>query len=248
MEQMSISDLISIITAIAAFITAVVALFTLIELSRQRKASYKPEICILQNSFVLRSDHDAAVDLALCWQSEEGRTIDSKNKPYIQIANIGSGPAKSVQAKWEYDIENIIKTVNSVAQKLQRPFLVTKDDLFINIKQKEKYVYRTNAKLNSWEFEYLLPVNIEKTGRELFLPPAYAMLISTLLSFAIEDKESMENLKIPELKLQLTYTDIGKECHRSTHRLACQMTWVEIVKKIDDKNEPSIGVKLSEIS
>ena len=246
---MSISEWISLASSIGAMSAAVVALFTLVELFRQRKSSYKPDLCILQNSFVIRGSEIQGVNLALDWWAQRGDGVNALARPCIYLVNVGFGAAKKVYAKWIFDQEKLIKDVNQLAQKSYQSFFIEKERLFLSLKTKSQSVYGVNAEMDTWEYEYLLPLSQDESGREVPLPPSYKFLISAYLSLSVMEERFFEDLKVPEIKLELAYTDIGRGKHSSTHKLACELTSVMTPSREEGKEKsPEISIRLVEIS
>ena len=241
------SIIVPLIPGLATLLAVVIALFTLLELSRQRKASYRPEIGILGKSFLLSKDRLSGTDLVLDWHSEEEDLSINNNNPHIKLINIGFGTAKNVNAKWDYDIDSFIESINNIDEK-NRTYTVEKGDLFLELRKDGKSIYSTNAFLNTWKFEHIIPVNVVKGGRELYLPPAYVLLISILLSFAVKDGGLFENLYIPELKLRLEFKDIGNGRHVSIYKLRCLIESIEIIHGGKTGTEPKLRLNFSEVS
>jgi hypothetical protein len=242
---MNTIEWISLLSSIGALITAIIAACTLLELFRQRKSSYKPDLCVLKNGFQLRSSKISDVELATEWgkqNEEEGDLLFNAN---MAVVNIGFGAAKNVTAKWVYDKEKLLNEVNDLAQKTHQPFYIEKSEHMLSINNKGIGQYMVNAQMDSVEFEYLLPLSHDNTGREVRLPPSYTLLVSTYLSLQSYNNEKFDELNIPDLSLELSYSDIGKGKLKTEHKIECRVTSI-ITREGGLASE--FGVLLSEIS
>lgn len=119
---------------------ALVALFTLIELNKQRKSSYKPYISVVTKYFNLQRFElaDSEIDLALHWSTEDQENPQDELllRPSVQLVNIGFGTAKKVNAVWSFEYENLLEEVNKMAQKNFQPFLLREMSTFYLLNQK----------------------------------------------------------------------------------------------------------------
>lgn len=88
------------ITTVATFITSLVSLGTLWNVTRQRITSNRPDLYIKENYFTVLINQK---NLHTNWYDIEG------NENYaLYLFNIGLGSAKNVKITWELDEENII--------------------------------------------------------------------------------------------------------------------------------------------
>lgn len=123
----------------------------------------------------------------------------------------------------KFDSKSAMETVNQMAQKTFQTFYLEEGNVFINIKSKGKNIYGTNNKMDCFEFEYLLPAESQPKGHEVYLPPSYMLLVSVYLFLCSQEKFQFSEIKVPSIQLELTYYDIGREIHTSTHNLECNI-------------------------
>src|SRR5688572_22377540 len=98
------ANLIDSITSIATLLTAAAALFTILEMRRQRSEGYRPVIAIDDELVSLyRSLQDRRP--AIVFQRSGGfrATESSVSDVRFRVQNVGAGPALGVQARWEFD-------------------------------------------------------------------------------------------------------------------------------------------------
>lgn len=239
------TEWISLLASIGALSAAVIALFTLFELFKQRKSSYKPDLTILQRRFTLKPSEFGKVKLPLDWINPDHNSQGQSPLARVPIVNIGFGAAKNVIAKWSFDRDKLIEQVNKLAQKKHQPFYIEKQGTMLSVKNKGQACYLVNNEMDSEEFEYLLPLNQDTSSREIMLPPSYTMLVSVFLSLSSMDEFELNELNIPEINLQLSYSDIGKGKHKSKHRILCSLSFIS---KTEGAQEAEFGLKLLESS
>ncbi len=240
---------ISLASSIGVLLTALVALCTLFELFRQRKQTYKPDLCLLQKSFHLKGGESEYKNLALNWcASDKDEEKDFLSHSSLQLVNIGFGAAKKVEATWTFNYVDLIKIINKLAQKQYHNFYIEKEDAFLNIKSDQSSMYGVNAEMNTWNYEYILPFNSHKNTHDIPLPPSYTMLLSTYLSLWIKEYRNFEDIELPSLTLQLTYEDIGKGKHNSKHCIKCDLHRVLEVPPESKDRCSEFYIKLVEIS
>lgn len=243
---MNLNEWMTLISSIGALLTAIVALCTLFELFKQRKSSYKPDLCILKSHFDIKGPGLGEANLALNWSepspSENTRILGTS----LTLVNIGFGAAKNIEAKWNFNSNLLIQEINQLAQKYYMAFYIEEEDGYISIKSKTSKVYTVSSELDSYNFEYLLPHTNNQIGRELALPSSYTLLVGAFLSLCSKEENfSMQLIEIPKLELNLRYFDLGKGKHDSRHKLACRVHSISIHSGDTDKC-PEIGVHIDE--
>lgn len=245
---MNINEWMTLISSIGALLTAIVALLTLFELFKQRKSSYKPDLCILKNHFDIKGPGLGEANLALNW-SEYSANEDTKILGiYLTLVNIGFGAAKNIEAKWNFDSDFLIKEINKLAQQYYMALYIEKEDNYISIKSKQSSIHTVSSELNSYSFEYLLPHTNDQIAKNLSLPYSYTLLIGAYLSLRSKEKGlSIQLIDLPKLELSLRYFDIGKGEHISKHKLACRIHSMSTYSGDTDKC-PKFGVHIDEDS
>ncbi|PVZ71945.1 hypothetical protein [Pelagibaculum spongiae] len=242
---MNTIEWISLLSSIGALLTAIIAACTLFELYRQRKSSYKPDLSVLQNDFQLRPSKISDVELAMEWGKHNEEESNLVYFAGLTVVNVGFGAAKNVTAKWIFERDKFLDEVNDLAQKTHQSFYIEKTEHMLSINKKGSGQFMVNASPRSEEFEYLLPLSQDNTGREVSLPPSYALLVSAYLSLKAYNEMKFYDLKIPNITLELSYSDIGKGAHKTKHKIECEVT---SITTREGKLPSEFGVRLQEIS
>jgi hypothetical protein len=242
---MNTIEWISLLSSIGTLLTAIIAACTLFELFRQRRASYKPDLSVLQNRFQLRPNKLSNCELPIEWCKCNQKEGDLFNFASMTLVNVGFGAAKNVTAKWFFDREGLLNEVNELAQKTHQSFYIEKDEHMLSINDKGSGQFMVNYRKDSEEFEYLLPLTQDKKGRKINLPPAYTLLVSSYLSLKIYNNMRWNELEIPNITLDLSYSDIGKGKYTTKHKIQCQVVSIETK---EGELSSKFHVLLSEIS
>lgn len=246
---MTTGEWISLSSSIGAMSAALIALFTLLELSRQRKSTYKPDLCVLKNRFNIKLGQVGKISslpFAIDWVPQGLSQLETVTWATIRIVNVGFGVAKEVKAKWKFDSNTIIDEVNNLAQQTFQTFFLVEKDSFLSIMSEGKGVYSANSKMDYFQFEYLLPIANQPSGHDIFLPPSYVLLVSAYLSLCVKSKRPFSEIKVPVIELELSCVDIGKEKHNSKHKLEGNIT--VMTQPVDDESLAHFEVEYVEVA
>jgi hypothetical protein len=117
---METNELINLLIAIGSLITSSIAIFTLLEIKKQRKESYKPDLTIRGNNFFVQGylnnfkescykyyipEYTQDSDLDINY--EDGKTYR------LKMINIGLHAAKDIQLSWEYNYKEAIDIITN---------------------------------------------------------------------------------------------------------------------------------------
>ncbi len=118
----SLDQLIAMMASIAACLSAIAALFAVKQNTKNREASYKPEIVATKFSFNATTGKVEKDALANNWTNSGSNSDTSKfNEIKIPVKNIGLGSAKQVEVNWSFEIEEYVKLANTLAQQTLTP-------------------------------------------------------------------------------------------------------------------------------
>lgn len=217
---MSLSDWLTLASSTAAMFAAIISFFTLFELFKQRKASYKPDLCVLKRYFSVTVNGTNSD-----WCNDE---LTNSGGASIQLVNIGVGAAKGITAEWCFDLNELIENINKLSQKLHKGFYVENKGHFLSIETNDNSNSMINAKMSTYKFEYLLATSQDPHGSTLFLPPSYSFLLPIYVQLYMQAKLDFNEIKIPTIELKLSYSDIGKNNHFSIHKVKCELKMLKL--------------------
>jgi len=208
---MTFAEVITVFASLATCVTAIVILFTLFEMKKQRNLSYKPAIVpITQRIISKKYGND-------CFWSEkpieDNESVQYRSYP-LHLYNLGNGAAKDIHIKWQFDIQSVISTVNSLFQKnLSQISTEIDDNNWLSIKRSGEEYQLININLDmERSYGHLLPVSTDKSGILVGVPNTFITLVSHYFHEGIkrfdEDDESyMSN--VPSIDITITFKDIS---------------------------------------
>jgi len=222
-------NLLDIISSYSTLIVALIAIFTLIEIYRQRKYSFKPELIISSQPFYIIKYTKSKIPLI--WKNNIKRTegghlpeSDSarKNELYeLLFYNIGLGTAKNIKVTFSTNLKETIDHIkkldkdnilNIESEDLSKVTLKhTKSEYFGH--EGKSIFFIENA--NKREIDYILPSQIEKKSTNIIIPAYYTYFYSIMIylwnkhGFDID-----ETLILPTLDVTMEYKDIGNKKYK----------------------------------
>ncbi len=223
---MTIEQIISILGQLATWVTVVLVYLTVREMAKQRKAAQKPELIIPDVSISGYSTEQDEIFIASHWNNKELKNegIAVGRFPKIAIYNIGAGAAKEINIKWEFDMQDTIKSIQDYCYRNSIPVVVRSQDNFLQVEFKGRESFISISASSNLEHAYLMPASVTAQGLESDLPLTFLELISILifLRFHQSNKKSSKdkvvfpvveeaNLEIPSLYCELSYADVGGE-------------------------------------
>ena len=161
-----------ILTGISLLIMA----FTLLEVSRQRKTSYMPDISIGEAQFYIYCKKIQNIYLPFVWTNKKINSDGCIQIPLcIDVFNLGLGAAKHLRIEWSFDTTKLIKEIRKIDT--DKKFEIECKKSFIAIRvPKENYNYCT-SKFTDIE-DYILPAHIIKKPLKKTLHEGYVRLRS----------------------------------------------------------------------
>ncbi|MDG4812627.1 hypothetical protein P8629_06360 [Hydrogenovibrio sp. 3SP14C1] len=217
---MTLDQGISLATSVAAFFSAIAALFAVYLSSKHSKASYKPELILIGSSFILENK-DKFLKSDYLKEPKTDNEQAAQKIIYILLQNIGLGSAKEVQIKWSYSIKKMVLMANQLVQDSSFKYKIELKDGCL-ILESENQTTSTSIIWNGHQIkilDFVVPSSIDKTPEKIFLPSSYTSLISVLLTLIINSHKPQENKladirNIPYITIDISYLDIGNTKHK----------------------------------
>ena len=209
---MSIDQVVSLISSGGTFISTIIILFTLLEMGKQRRSAYKPDLILAKQRFYI---YQSQKETPFIWSTEllnEKEVEQHKKQMHIKAFNIGMGGAKSVEISYTFDVKLLLDMIKEL----------DKDEHFsIEYDQEHKYKFIYSKSLGvilhksdlSFSTDYLLATSVEKEPLEVRLPISYLLLISIVYYLGMKDWGKFIPPDIPPLKVKASYFDIGDNKH-----------------------------------
>lgn len=217
LDVLSRVEWVSLLSSIGVLLTALVALATLLELKRQRKASYRPEIGLSTERYILVINELDKGLFNIVWRDSEN--IEDSH-PFLNIVNIGLGLAKNIKISWDYDVEKHIEIINKLKKDIELDIDVYIEDGLLKIKGKEKQYFISLDEADS-ELGYIVNNKDGNGGRQLFIPHII-MKVLPLLTWVYQKtykEDIIFNSKLDSIEIRIDYKDIGGGRHQYKYDL-----------------------------
>lgn len=199
---------IPLVSGLAAVITALVTLFTVLEMRKQRISSYLPDLFFPNTRLYVYRDGSGSF---FC-SSEEGLSDSSqRNEVYLEILNIGLGAAREIVLEWDCDIDAFVNLIGQLD--VDGISKIEHQNGILTIGNKINFIFNQARR----EITHVVPMPIEPKPRRVRIPGFYLELYSLYIFHAFFEKEEEGFVSIedpPPLKLSLTYKDIGNNLHK----------------------------------
>ena len=232
-----------IINSISTLIVALIAIFTLIEVYKQRKSSYKPELIIEHQNFKLIKYTE--FEIPVIWMNRiEQFDIVSKNEANpmfsdegfkIPVHNIGLGTAKNIQITFSTDLKKTINKINKldVNKNIKIEF---ENSSFISFEpKKENYFLYKGITFNfqnefKISIDYILPSQIEKEATNINVPMHYLYLCSILI-YLWNKSETKDKgfIELPILNMLIEYRDIGNKRYKRKLSISFEISVTSVI-------------------
>lgn len=238
--------------SLAAVVTASATSRTANEMKKQREMMSRPEIMpfssinfktgYMKNSAEKRSMENIIINiewLELPSYSEgDPYKMRQDKKIGMPIVNIGSGAAKNVEIRWEFEIEKAIEEANRLAIEVYNTdyiyFELDDNWLKMNTNIENMPIPITIHKKNGIEkIDYILPVSIDPNPIKIKIPSAYCKLVYAILFFSFKkDPEAVPEL--PKITLSIRHTDIGGGKHEAKYVFSTDIPGFPKLKGCDE--------------
>lgn len=200
-------ELATLIAALASCLTALVGLFTIYEMKKQRESAYKP---------LLTFDY-----IPIKVREEDGKTLFNGKEsfqPEIILHNIGNGTATNISVNWKINYDYIAKQIQKldIEHKLKIDFSKS----LISIKSCTKEFDSKFGGTTIDHSEYFDILEAKETCSKIQIPHLLKNCISVLLflerNSLISQKsskriDSILKTKLP-VKIAVNYNDMQNKC------------------------------------
>lgn len=212
-NNITLTDLIAIVSAIGTFLSSIFVLITLLELRTQRKHSYKPELVIPEICFDFNFYRERFIDT---WKTDDGEYLK------LKVYNVGMGVAQDIKFSWSYNKNSMLKIFEKIHNSEKGKFILdTKKDKLNYFKENE-LLAGCSLSSDNRELDFLLSSNNENNSYLLDLPDSYLCFSTMIYNNAELNKLfTLSNFKegLEPLKLNITYKDIGGSVIKKTYNV-----------------------------
>jgi hypothetical protein len=247
-----IKDYILIISGLGTFITAVIAAYTVVEIKRQRRSSYMPDIILdTYTAFWFwnkKFDDDSFFEFKRSKYNVWSGETKTENRQIVllyKLQNIGLGVAKYLKCEWHFDYKRAIKEVQKV---LPPDYSIEIDKRYIVIKkEKDEFIdFIYFSDLNIDQVGFILPESQYENPKDSTIPKIAVSLYLYYLIFKydiINEKsetfsfEQFENF--PKLTMSMKYKDIRNKYYSKKFEIGFE---IADTSKHPESEENELGI------
>lgn len=222
--QITLSELISAISSVAAFVTAIIVFFTLLEMIRQRQSSYMPDLVCKPLQFSVSADITDTLKYTISSKDNGDNRDQDHRDPQGKIFNIGLGSAKNLNLTWRFDHEKAIEDVKRLNLELDLALFIKDNFMIIKCESGGIYINLAIAYLKS--IDYILPVSITNQPVSIPIPSCYVHLLSIYSIFQIyKDSENVLDAlsSFPQTWLTIKFKDVGGRIYKKNNLMSCSI-------------------------
>lgn len=253
-------EIIEIFASIGTFLSALVATYTIFEIRKQRKSTYKPELFL--DSFYFHFTINPFFDnqqmmrfFNFYFQESNKKKSGNINYIYVNYAlvNLGFGFAKSINCEWDYDFKKAFNSVKAIA-----PDFITWGEVlsYINIESSTPEFHDTFNKndIQTSIIDFIAPSSNQERERTFTFPHILIKLHVYYLIFKYKlYNESATNFyheefkELPTIKLKLSYKDLNNETYIKNLKIRLTASSLQIDDIINCKEDlASFSIDISE--
>ncbi|RKD94083.1 hypothetical protein [Marinifilum flexuosum] len=244
-------ELIVIFSGIGTFISALIAVFTLKEVKKQRLSLYQPDILI--KSFLvsiskspLHKENEELIEYKTCDfndYSNNYNEIEFEVSSKYKIDNLGFGIAKNIKCTWQFDTKKAIKKIEKLLPtNYQFSWHKNLNLYFLNNLENEDFHYSANANIGRQEIDYISPINVQKNNHLHTIPEIVIFTHYLFLLFEnnLTDKEGKNfnvfefcDYKFPNPVLKVEYKDLNGKKYKYEYKFQLSAVDTQVQEKLD---------------
>lgn len=242
-------------SGIGTFVSALIAVFTLVEVKKQRLSLYKPEVLIksflidvsknplfLKKSELLKYRTTVFNDHSINYNDVKYEVF-----PKYKVDNFGFGIAKNVICTWEFDTKKAIKAIkNILPPRYSIEHHESLDIYFFNDAKNSDLHYSGNAGISKNQTDHISPINVQANYHYFSVPEIitfthYLFLIfENNLTEMYADNFNLYEFKeksFPKPTLKIEYKDLNNKKYRTKFTFNTTAVVTQTEDKINMKKD-----------
>ncbi len=222
------TDIITIITSVATLLAAVAAFWTILEVKRQRVATYRPRLAILSRRIVVRS-----IDSKL--QQHDQADVPFRDSYSLNLVNLGFGSALDLVVTWHVDYDDFVRSIKDMPS--IGDFQIS-DGQLIEIKSNTDMfpiAFASTKHDLEMRFDHIQPLSAQGQAHTITMPTLLVNLLRVYLFLAWRSlykaiprrgTKQIANLSNIPVFIQLVYRDLSGRKYRIRDRLLADIRFV----------------------
>jgi hypothetical protein len=254
MNLNEMKDIILIISGIGTFVSALVAMITVLEIKKQRLSSYKPELIL--DSFVSFFFADNYLTENDNFKYKTTKYLENDQRPLKEvdrtasmnylIQNIGFGTAKYIEGFWSFDYKEASKILQKYANE---DYLIENNSSGFSIRNEKTdfWLFFHKSNLEKDTIDFILPESQGENGKGQIVPNiitkvyAYYMVFKYDINVGINEGNHFEDFEeLPRPKFKVTYKDFNNKRHIKVFELNFKYSGNNFEAQNQAKNECGI--------
>lgn len=202
-------------SSIGACLSALATFWTVREMTKQRAASYRPELVLTRIQFTGTTEEP--LRLPTKWEivtTESGASV--RTPAAMSLSNVGLGSAKDLRFLWSFNFHEVATTFNDLATRGEvgvEMRIKENGSIAVEMKDRRSFIFSWQDQ-GRYAVDYLLPSATRADSEPLPLPKGYIEAISALIVVSGGAKPVQGFPQIPPLTLAIDYTDIADVLHK----------------------------------
>jgi hypothetical protein len=241
-------ELIVVFSGIGTFISALIAIFTLGEVKKQRLSLYKPDI--LLKSFIvsiskspLQKEDEELIEYRVSDFNDYSKNHNQNQfevSAKYKVDNLGFGVAKNIKCQWQFDTKKDIKMIeNLLPKQYQFHWHESLNLYFLDKVGNENFHYSAFGDISLQEIDYISPISVQKHNHYHTIPGIiifahYLFLIfkNNLIGKECENFHlfKFSDFKFPNPILKLEFRDLNGKKYKNEYTF----TITAVVTQIED--------------
>lgn len=249
-----IKEIVLIVSGIGTFVSALVAMFTVLEIKKQRLSSYKPEIIL--DSFVsfffadkfLTKDDNIRYKTTKYLENNQRplKETDKTISMHYLLQNIGFGTAKYVEGYWSFDYKKASKVLQRY---INEDYVIENDSGGFSIRNEKTdfWLFFSKSNLEKDTIDFILPESQGENGKGQIVPNiitkvyAYYVVFKYNIKVGVNEEPCYEEFdELPKPKFKVTYKDFNNKKHAKTFELTFKYAGNNFEVPNQEKNECGI--------
>lgn len=248
-------EIVNIIASIGTFISAIIAVKTLLEVKKQRLSTYKPELFLksfvvyIQKSPLFLNPNELIlfkIENFNEYNNDEALKKEFNISPLYKIENLGFGIAKNVKVTWTFDIA---KALRILKKEFNQDFYLYEykplEYTFLKKKNNENFQIAFINKNNIIQTtDYIPPINVKEHTHYHSIPKditvlhfLYFIFKNKLTERINENYCNSDFTSFPKIKMTVEYYDINNRKYTKKYKFKTSIITTQIEDKIDMTKE-----------
>lgn len=229
--------MIVLITSVATLLTALAAIWTIIEVKRQREATYKPKLVVFSNRvYAVKKEQSIKIFDSSKVAFEPGYTF--------VIQNLGFGSAIDIKVRWIINYDEIVSRIQKIDSD---SYFEIRNEGLVEIRSNSNQfpiAFISDKNERSAAYDHIQPVSTENMKCHFQVPDllinlirVYLFLLWHVLSEKLPEHKTRDIAKYNQfpLTVRIEYMDVSSRKHLMESGLQIDTTFVFVGNELGEQ-------------